>query len=104
MARRDSSLVPAPWTLGRAAAAAGDLGEQGLLPASRQGGARAPWGLKVRRLVGNGKGGGRQGVTCCDASQSALWGAVLLGTAWGRLLRRSLGLGVKLVPDGKRQG
>lgn len=55
MARRDSSLVPVPWTLARAAAA-GDLGEQGLLPASRQGGARAPWGLMVRRLVGKWEG------------------------------------------------
>ena len=42
-ARRDSPLVPAPRTLARAAAA-GDLGEQGLPPASRQGGARAPGG------------------------------------------------------------
>lgn len=37
-------------------------------------------------------------------AESTLWGAVLLDTAWGRLLRRSVGLGVKLVRDGKRRG
>lgn len=37
-------------------------------------------------------------------AKSTLWGAVLLGTAWGGLSRRSRGLGVKLVRDGKRRG
>ena len=42
VARRDPPLAPAPWAPAHAAAAAaGDVGEQGALPASRRGGARA---------------------------------------------------------------
>lgn len=37
-------------------------------------------------------------------AESTSGGAVPLGAAWGRLLRRSLGLGVKLARDGKRRG
>ena len=105
VARRDPWPAPAPWAPAPAPAAAPGTKVSRASCPPRAGEGLGRSGLKARRFGRNGLGRGvAQGRRPCGASRNHFGGAVLLGAAGGRLLRRSLGLGAKLEREGNRRG